>query len=152
MSGRLYGILLFNVLHLLPLALKVLFPQANLVVSSTDRKNVSTRAPADTPQHAVELELLAGPLAGVRGVRCPDPDGFVLRGRRDVRLGEDARRPRDITDPVCVAFQRLSGAVSFCFVARDAQEKNELSAIPSPNPPKRQLLLCKERQLEKTYL
>lgn len=97
--------LLFDILHLLPLSLEVLLPQANLVVSSTDGKNVSARAPANPPQDAVELELLAGPLAWVRCVGCPDTDGLVLRGGRDIGLGEDAGRPGDITDPVGVAFQ-----------------------------------------------
>lgn len=128
-EGLFGNILLFDVLHLLPFALEVLLPQANLVVSSADRKNVTARAPANTPQHAVELELLAGPLAGVRGVGCPDANGLVLRGRRNIGLGEDARRPRDVADPVCVALQSLSGAVGFCFVARNAQEKTELSAM-----------------------
>lgn len=83
-------ILLLDVFHLLPLSLEVFLPQANLVVPSTHSKDVSARAPANPPQNRVELELLAGPLPGVRGVRRPDTNGFVLRGRGDVGLGEDA--------------------------------------------------------------
>lgn len=121
-SKILNGTSLFDILHLLPLSLEVLLPQADFVVPPTDSKNVSARTPAHPPQDAVELELLASPLAGVRRVGGPNTDGFVLRRRRDVGLGEDARGPGDITDPVGVAFQCLSGVVGLGFMAESVRE------------------------------
>ena len=57
--------LLLNILYLLPLALEVFFPQADLVIAAAHRKNVSARAPADPPEDSIKLELLASPLTGV---------------------------------------------------------------------------------------
>jgi hypothetical protein len=92
--------LLLNVLDLLPLALQILLPQADLVVATADGKNVAAQTPADTPQNGVKFECLAGPLVGAGRVRGPDADGLVLRGRGNVRFGQDARRPGHIPDPV----------------------------------------------------
>lgn len=83
--------LFLNVLDLLPLALEILFPQADLVVTTAHSKDVAAQAPADAPENGVELKCLTGPLAGVGCVRCPDTDSLVLRGRGDVRLGQNAR-------------------------------------------------------------
>ena len=41
----------------------------------------------------------------------PDADGLVLRSRRDIRLGKNSGRPRDITDPVGVARQRAHASI-----------------------------------------
>ncbi|KAI6748063.1 hypothetical protein HG531_008605 [Fusarium graminearum] len=41
-------------------------------------------------------------------IRCPDTDGLVLRGRGDVGLLEDGRRPGNVSDPVSVASQGLA--------------------------------------------
>lgn len=92
--------LLLDVLDLLPLPLQILLPQADLVVAAADGKNVAAQTPANAPQNGIELECLAGPLAGVGSVRGPDADGLVLRGRGDVRFGQNAGRPGHITDPV----------------------------------------------------
>lgn len=89
-NGRSDKNLLLNVLYLLPLSLQILFPQADLVVSSTDSKDVSTRAPANPPQDSVEFQLLAGPLAGIRCIRGPDPHSLILRRRGDIGLGQNA--------------------------------------------------------------
>lgn len=64
---------------------------------------------------------MAGPLAGVRCVGRPDTNGLILRGRGDVRLGEDARRPGDIADPIGVAFQCLGGVVGLALVATNVR-------------------------------
>lgn len=92
--------LLFDILDLLPLSLEVLLPQTDLIVASTDGQNVSTEAPANAPQNRVKLQCLAGPLARVRSVRGPNAYGLILRGGGNIRLGENARGPRDITNPV----------------------------------------------------
>jgi hypothetical protein len=57
-------------------------------------------------------------LARVRGVRSPDANGLVLRGGGNVGLGENARGPCDITDPVGVTLEGLSEVVGFGFRAR----------------------------------
>ena len=109
--------LLLDILHLLPLSLEVLLPQANLVIASAHSKDVPAGAPAHPPQNAVELELLASPLAGVGRIRGPDANGFILRGRGDVRLGQDARGPSNVAHPVGVALQRLNRVVGLGFGA-----------------------------------
>lgn len=92
--------LLLDILDFLPLALQVLLPQADLVVTTTDGKNVAAQTPASAPQNGVELECLASPLAGVGSVRGPDADGLVLRCRGNVRFGQNAGGPGHIADPV----------------------------------------------------
>lgn len=83
--------LLLNVLDFLPLALQILLPQTDLVVAAADGKNVAAQTPANTPQNGVKFECLASPLVGVGSVRGPDADGLVLRGRGNVRFGQNAR-------------------------------------------------------------
>lgn len=83
--------LFFNVLDLLPLALEVFLPQADLVVTATDSENVAAKAPADTPENGIKLECLAGPLTRVGSIGGPDANSLILRSRGDVRLGQNAR-------------------------------------------------------------
>ncbi len=90
---------------------KVLLPQADLVVTTADGENVTAQTPADAPEHGVELECLARPLARVRGVGSPDADSLILRSRGDVRLRKNARGPSNIADPVRVAFQGLGEVI-----------------------------------------
>lgn len=70
--------LLLDIFHLLPLALEILFPQADLVVTTAHSQDVAAQAPADAPKDGVELECLTRPLSGVGCIRCPDTDRFVL--------------------------------------------------------------------------
>lgn len=51
-----------DVLYLLPLSPQVLLPQANLVISATHSKNVSTRAPAHPPHNVIKFKYMACPL------------------------------------------------------------------------------------------
>lgn len=104
--------LLLNVLHLLPLALKVLLPQADLVVTTADGEDVTAQTPAHAPEHAVKLECLASPLARVGCVGSPDADGLILRSRGDIGFGQDTRGPSDVTDPVGVALQGLGEVIT----------------------------------------
>lgn len=76
--------LFLNVLHLLPLALKILFPQADLVITTAHGKDVAAQAPAGAPQNSVELKCLTGPLTWVGRIGCPDTNSFVLGGRGNV--------------------------------------------------------------------
>lgn len=99
------------------MSLEVLLPQAHRVVTATDSEDVSAGAPADPPQDGIKLELLASPLARVRRIGGPDPDRLILRGRRDVRLGQDARRPSDIANPVGVTLEGLRKIVGLGFGA-----------------------------------
>lgn len=50
--------LFFDVFYFLPLALQVLFPQADLVVAAADGQYVPTQAPAHSPQHTIEFKSL----------------------------------------------------------------------------------------------
>lgn len=92
--------LLLDILDLLPLALQVLLPQADLVVTTADGKNVTAQTPANTPQNGIKLECLAGPLARVGSVGGPDADGLVLGGGGNVRFGQNAGGPGHVADPV----------------------------------------------------
>lgn len=76
--------LFLNVLNLLPLALDILLPQADLVVTAAHSKDVAAQAPADAPEDGVELECLARPLAGVGRIRSPNANGLILRSRGNV--------------------------------------------------------------------
>lgn len=100
MTQKLKQPLLLDILDLLPLPLEVLLPQTDLVITTTDGKNVAAETPANAPQNSVELQCLAGPLARVGSIRGPNANGLVLRGGGDVGLGENARGPCHITDPV----------------------------------------------------
>lgn len=100
MTQKLKQPLLLDILDLLPLPLEVLLPQTDLVITTTDGKDVATETPANAPQNSVELQCLAGPLTRVGSIRGPDANGLVLRGGGDVGLGENAGGPRHITDPV----------------------------------------------------
>ena len=109
--------LLLNILHLLPLSLEILLPQADFIVSSTHSEDVSARAPTDPPEHSIKFELLAGPLTRIRHIRGPDANSFILGGRRDVGLGKDARRPSNVSDPIGVAFKCLGEIIGLSFRA-----------------------------------
>lgn len=56
--------LFVDVLHFLPLALEILFPQCHLIVTSAHSQDIAAQAPADAPQDRVEFEDGACPLAG----------------------------------------------------------------------------------------
>lgn len=103
--------LLLDVLYLVPLSFEILLPQTDLVVSAAHSKNISGWAPANSPSNGVKLELLAIPLARVRPIRGPNPNGLILRCRGNVRFGENAGRPGNVANPVGVPFQRLGHRV-----------------------------------------
>lgn len=85
------SILFLDVLDLLPLAFQILLPQADLVVTTTDSKDIATEAPAGAPKDGIKFQRLAGPLAWIGCIRCPNANSLILRGRCNVRLGENAR-------------------------------------------------------------
>ena len=102
--------LLFDGLDTLPLALEVLLPQTDLVVSARHGQHVPAQAPAHAPQHSVKGQYGALPLLRL-AARCrrrrPDAYRLVLRSRGNVRLGQDRWRPRHVPHPVRVAGQHL---------------------------------------------
>lgn len=99
--------LFLNRLDTFPATAQLLLPQAHAVVAAADRKHISGHAPAASPHDDFELEHLALPVARVGLVgacrACPDADGVILRGGRDVGFAERRGRPRDVADPVGVA-------------------------------------------------
>lgn len=93
--------LLLNGLDTLPSTTKPFLPQTDPVVASADGQGVAAQAPAYAPCGGIDIQLGTLPLAAqIR--RRPDDDGLVLRGRGNVRLGEDSGRPCNIAYPIQV--------------------------------------------------
>ena len=108
-NDRIYLILyplLFNNTSGLPLSLEILLPQGNLVVTTRNSQNVARQRPANSPNNVREL-LVAQKLLlpGTITLLCPDDDSSILWGGRNVWLGQNRRRPGNITNPVLVALK-----------------------------------------------
>lgn len=99
-------LLFFDTLNTLPLAPQILLPQANLIIPLTNSQHIPTQAPTNPPQHGLELQLLALPLAP-RHAR-PDTHCLVLARAGDVALLQHRRRPRHIAHPIRVPRQRCA--------------------------------------------
>lgn len=93
----------FNTTHTTPFPFEIFLPQADFVISTTDRQHISTLAPADPPQHRIEIKHCRLPLVGSRRIGRPYSHRLVLTAGGDVGFLHYCRCPCNVTHPVRVA-------------------------------------------------